>query len=128
MQKKVYEYAVIRVVPKVEREEFINVGVILFSKSPAFIGMLYEVDEARLMSFAPDLDIESIRLNLQAFSWIAEGNRKGGRLALEDIASRFRWLTAIRSSVIQTSRPHPGLCDQPEQTLQCLFNELVKMK
>ncbi|HEY8367364.1 MAG TPA: DUF3037 domain-containing protein [Bacteroidia bacterium] len=127
MQKGVYEYAVIRVVPRVEREEFMNVGVVLFSKPNNFIGMLYEINEARLLSFAPDLDIEAIRKNLEAFELIVKGDKKGGRIAMEDKASRFRWLTAVRSSVIQTSRPHPGLCLEPDKTLQCLFDDFVKI-
>lgn len=127
MQKSVYEYAIIRVVPRVEREEFLNVGVVLFCKSPSFLGIRYEVNESRLLSLSPDLDIEFIQKNLEAFALIVEGNKKGGRLALEDRADRFRWLTAVRSSVIQTSRPHPGLTSNAEATLHCLFDDLVKL-
>lgn len=125
MQPHVYEYAVIRVVPKVEREEFLNVGVVLLCKATRFIRMRYALDRERLLSFAPDADVEQIEENLRSFEKIARGDADGGPIAQEDAASRFRWLTAIRSSVIQTSRPHPGLCHEPEKTVDRLFEELV---
>src|SRR6218665_380725 len=103
-----YEYAVIRLVPMVEREEFINVGVIVFSKSKRFIKTKTKLSAKRLESFACELDLEQLQQNLQAFEWIASGNKKGGPIACEELPERFRWLTAVRSSVIQTSRPHPG--------------------
>ena len=123
--KNLYEYAIIRVVPKVDREEFVNAGIILFSKKAKFIKMLYTVDEKKLTCFCNELDIEQLRQNLIAFKNITEGNKEGGPIAQMDIPSRFRWLTAIRSSVIQTSRPHPGLCDDLEKTTEKLFSELV---
>lgn len=124
-EKRLYEYAVIRVLPVVEREEFLNVGVILFSKKAKFIKVYYAINEERLQAFAGDLDLEQIKQNLQAFEKIAEGAKDGGPIAQLDIASRFRWLTAVRSSAIQTSRPHPGLCDDLDQTAKRLFEELV---
>ena len=125
MQQHVYEYAVVRLVPRVEREEFINVGVILYCKGLRFVKMSYHIDEVKLNALFPQLDLDQIKSNLDAFEKIASGLPEGGPLAKEDAASRFRWLTAIRSSVIQTSRPHPGLCDQPEIVLKRLFDELV---
>lgn len=121
----VYEYAVIRVVPKVEREEFLNVGVILFCKSLKLVKMRYQLDVQRLQTFAPDADIAQIEQNLRSFEKIAGGDADGGPIAKEDAASRFRWLTAVRSSVIQTSRPHPGLCGEPDKSFDKLFEELV---
>lgn len=120
-----YEYAVIRVVPAVEREEFVNVGVILFCKQQKFIQVLFKLDEAKLRAFSSDLDLEQLTLNLRSFEKIAEGKTEGGPIACMDLPSRFRWLTAVRSSSIQTSRPHPGLCKDLGQTLQRLFKELV---
>ena len=120
-----YEYSVIRVVPLVEREEFINVGIILFCKKEKFIKMYFEVDEKKLHVFYKDVDLEQIALNLRSFKKIAAGDKDGGPIAEMDLASRFRWLTAVRSSVIQTSRPHPGLCTDLEQTAKRLFEELV---
>ena len=124
-EKHLYEYAVIRVVPAVEREEFVNVGIVLFCKRTKFIRVHLALNEARLAAFSKELDIEQIRLNLEAFGKIAAGNAGGGPIAEMDLPSRFRWLTAVRSSVIQTSRPHPGLCTDLEQTATRLFHELV---
>ena len=124
-EKHLYEYAVIRVVPRVEREEFLNVGIILFCKKAKFIKVLCSMNEAKLQLFSADLDLEQLHLNLQAFEKVAHGEKSGGPIAQFDIPSRFRWLTAIRSSAIQTSRPHPGMCDDLEQTAQRLFEEMV---
>lgn len=123
--KHLYEYAVIRVVPKVEREEFINVGVIVFCKRQRFIKALYMVDAVKLLALDPEIDAGQLDLNLASFERIARGAKDGGPIALFEIAERFRWLTAIRSSVIQTSRPHPGLCNNMEEKTQQLFNDLV---
>lgn len=124
-EKNLYEYAVIRVVPRVEREEFLNVGIILFCKRAKFIKMLYTVNETKLLLFSEDFDLEQLELNLSSFQKIAYGGKAGGPIGDFDIASRFRWLTAIRSSAIQTSRPHTGLCTDLEETVQRLFDELV---
>ena len=124
-EKHLYEYAVIRVVPRVEREEFLNVGIILFCKKAKFIKVLCSFNEAKLQLFSADLDLEQLHLNLQAFEKVGHGKKTGGPIAQFDIPSRFRWLTALRSSAIQTSRPHPGLCDDLEQTAQRLFEEMV---
>ena len=91
-EKNLYEYAVIRVVPRVEREEFLNVGVILFCKSAKFIKMLYSVNEAKLLLFSEDFDLEQLELNLASFQTIADGSKAGGPIGEFDIPSRFRWL------------------------------------
>ncbi len=124
-EKYLYEYSIIRVLPAVEREEFINVGIILFCKKEKYIRVLFSINEKRLCSFSKNLDIDQIKLNLQSFEKIAMGEEKCGPIALFDVPSRFRWLTAVRSSVIQTSRPHPGLCNDLEQTAKRLFEEFV---
>ncbi|UUC44965.1 DUF3037 domain-containing protein [Flavobacterium cerinum] len=123
--KHLYEYAVIRVLPRVEREEFLNVGIILFSKSAKYIKVRYAINEQKLLMFSDDLDIEQLQLNLESFEKIAHGDKNGGPIAQLDIPSRFRWLTAVRSSVIQTSRPHPGFCGNLDGTIERLFTELV---
>ena len=123
--KQVYEYAVIRVLPKVEREEFINVGIILFSKKAKYIRMMYKLDAARLNTFSTELDIDLLEESLKSFDKICLGHRGGGIIAQMDIPERFRWLTAVRSSCIQTSRPHPGFSDNMEKSLEKLFEELV---
>jgi hypothetical protein len=120
-----YEYAVIRLVPMVEREEFINVGIILFSKHAKFIRAKIELDEERLAWFKCELDIDQITENLKAFELIAFGAKEGGPIACEELPERFRWLTAVRSSVIQTSRPHPGKANDLDQEVERLFLEYV---
>ena len=102
--KHLYEYAVIRLVPKVEREEFFNVGIILFSKRAKYIKALYKVDENKLNLFSSELDRESLFANLHVFDKICSGTKEGGPIAALDIPERFRWLTAVRSASIQTSR------------------------
>ncbi len=126
MSNKVsYEYAIIRVVPKVEREEFINVGVILYSKRKKFLDLKYQVEADRLKAFAPDLDLALIRSYLKAWDLICQGGKAGGPIGQLEIQVRFRWLTANRSTIIQSSAVHPGLCDQPEKVLKQLFEEYV---
>lgn len=120
-----YEYAVIRVLPVVEREEFINVGIVLFCKNAKYIKVLYTINQAKLLAFSSDLDIEQLKLNLLSFEKVAMGVKNCGPIAELDVASRFRWLTAVRSSAIQTSRPHPGLCTNLDETAERLFKELV---
>ncbi|QDO93637.1 DUF3037 domain-containing protein [Formosa sediminum] len=122
---KLYEYAIIRVVPKLEREEFINIGIILFSKQAKFITVLYDIPFKKIKLFAEDFDVDQLALNIKAFETIAKGTCTDSPIAHMDIPSRFRWLTAIRSSAIQTSRPHPGMCYHLEKTSQRLFEELV---
>lgn len=124
-EKHLYEYAVIRILPAVEREEFLNVGIILFCKKAKFIRVYYTVNENRLRAFSGELDIEQVCLNLRSFEKIATGDDIASPIALMDLPERFRWLTAVRSSSIQTSRPHPGLCTDLEQTAKRLFEELV---
>lgn len=121
-----YEYAVIRVVPRVEREEFINVGIILFSKRKKFLRAKYMLHEAKLKMLFPEIDISVIRENLRVYDQVCSGSRDGGPIAGLDIPERFRWLTAVRSTVIQTSRPHPGLLTDPEVTFERLFEEFVE--
>ena len=120
-----YEYAVIRVVPRVEREEFLNIGIILFCKKAKFIKVLHHINDAKIEALSSDFDIEQLHCNITALEKIASGAKDGGPIGEMDIPERFRWLTAIRSSAIQTSRPHPGLCEDLEKTIQRLFSELV---
>ena len=123
--KHLFEYAVIRVLPKVEREEFINVGIILFSKKAKYIRTMISLNEQRLNLFSTELDIDLINDALKSFEKISMGSKDGGVIAQFDIPERFRWLTAVRSSCIQTSRPHPGFSDNLEVTIEKLFAEIV---
>ena len=124
-QKHQYEYAIVRVVPVVEREEFVNAGVILFCKKEKFIQMKFFLCNDKIQILMPDADLEEIRKNLEAFRIIAAGEKAGGPIASLDQAERFRWLTAVRSASIQTSRPHPGLSDDLGKTFTILFAEMV---
>ncbi|MBE8712850.1 DUF3037 domain-containing protein [Sphingobacterium hungaricum] len=124
-ERTVYEYASIRVVPRVEREEFLNVGVILYCKKQRFSGIRVFVDEQKLKAFYPAIDLELIVNHLASFEKICQGAKDAGKLAELDQAERFRWLTAKRSTLIQCSAVHPGLCVSAEETLEELFSKLV---
>lgn len=124
-EKHLYEYAVIRVVPRVEREEFINVGLILFCKRKNYIKTRYIIDEKKLACFTSELDIQALRENLHAFDLICRENENRSYIATLEVPERFRWLTAVRSASIQTSRPHPGFTRNLDATFEKLFQELV---
>jgi hypothetical protein len=123
--KHLYEYAVIRVVPRVEREEFLNVGVVLYCARPKFLGVSFALDGKRLAAFTCEPDLLQLSEYLLAFERICKGYPDAGPIAALTPAERFRWLTATRSTVLQTSRVHPGFCASPEETLGRLFGELV---
>lgn len=126
MQEKfVYEYAVIRVVPRVEREEFINVGLILFSKRKRYIRFQYQIPEHKIRAFCSEFDIQQLQENLESFTKICSGASNGGPIAQLEADERFRWITAIKSSSIQSSRPHPGLSVDLDATFEKLYRELV---
>lgn len=120
-----YEYAVIRVVPRVEREEFVNVGVVLYCRPLRYLGVLIEARPQSWQMLFPDIDCTEVEQYLTAFAQIAEGCAASSPIAALPVAERFRWLTATRSTVIQTSRVHPGLTADPADTLQSLFRKLV---
>jgi hypothetical protein len=121
-----FDYAVIRVVPKVEREEFMNVGVILYCQSLAFLDAAFTLEEDRLRALSSSLEVTEIKEHLAAFCNICKGGPDAGPIGKLDIGSRFRWLTATRSTVIQCSRVHPGLTSDPLATLKSLHKRLVK--
>ena len=120
-----FEYAIIRIVPQVEREEFLNVGVILYCRDQQFLQMKYSLDEKRLHALFPKADIDDINHHLLSFENITNGLPAGGPIAALDLASRFRWLTAKRSTVVQLSAVHPGLSEDPPATLKKLHSQLV---
>ena len=122
-----FEYAVIRVVPRVEREEFMNVGVIMYCRAQGFLRIMTELNENRLRAFSSDLDIPELTERLSAFERICTGKAEGGVIGKLPIAERFRWLTATRSTVVQTSAVHPGLCVDAGETLTRLFEQLVQV-
>ena len=115
----------IRLVPKVEREEFLNVGVILYCASKQFLGCEFSINKDRTSSFAPDLDIQEVIHNLISFKAISMGTIDSGPIGKLDLPSRFRWLTATRSTIIQVSKVHSGFCDDPSKNLEKLVKDLV---
>lgn len=125
-EDKIYEYAVIRLVPKVEREEFFNIGLVMFSKKEKFIRVEFYLCPDKFKLMHSKLDYEDIIQNLESFQKIAHGEKDGGPIAQLDVPERFRWLTAVRSAVVQTSRPHPGKSRDLNITFGKLFEELVK--
>ncbi|RYD71130.1 MAG: DUF3037 domain-containing protein [Sphingobacteriales bacterium] len=123
--KHLFEYAVIRYVPRVEREEFLNVGVIVYCKSKGFLQVKYALDEMRLKHFFANADMEELEQRLQTFTKICEGKKEGGTVGYFPVAERFRWLTANRSTIVQSSAVHPGFCDDGDKMLNHLFEKLV---
>ncbi|MDE7345607.1 MAG: DUF3037 domain-containing protein [Muribaculaceae bacterium] len=121
-----YEYAVIRFVPCVEREEFINVGLAMMCKRRRWIKVSILLPESKLKAICPAFDRVALAGQLQAFVDIADGKKTSGPVAQYPVEERFRWISAMKSSVIQTSRPHPGMCDDLETTFTRLFTELVE--
>ncbi|MGY6559449.1 MAG: DUF3037 domain-containing protein [Nitritalea sp.] len=120
-----YEYAVLRIVPRVEREEFVNVGVLICCKQQKFLGCKLIPDLQKVLALDPRADLELIQTYLTSIVKICEGKNTNSPITQYDAASRFRWLTANRSSMIQTSRPHGGLTEDLKYTLEELFRKLV---
>lgn len=123
--KVTFEYAIIRLVPKVEREEFFNVGVILFSKRKKFLGIKYQIDNKKLQAFSNEIGIEDVKNYLKAWEYVCQGEPNGGVIGKLDVSDRFRWLAASKSTIIQCSKTHPGLCVDPKETLEGLFESFV---
>lgn len=123
--KHLYEYAVIRYLPRVEREEFINVGLIMMCKRRRWLQVRVKVDPRRLEAFGCAVSPEELAGQLHGFGLVASGSPDGGAIAALEAEERFRWLTAVRSACVQTSRPHPGLTADLQSTFDRLFSELV---
>lgn len=121
-----YQYAIIRVVPRVDRGECLNAGVVLLCRSKAFIGARTELDEGRLAALAPDVDPATVRPHLAAIELIAGGDPAGGPMAAMSVAERFHWLVSPASTIIQPSAVHTGLTDDPAGELEHLFATLVR--
>jgi hypothetical protein len=121
-----FEYAVIRVVPKVEREEFINIGVILYCSDQKFLQCILELNEKKLYALCCDIDVEELKAHMKSFEKICNGGNDAGPIGKLSLAERFRWLTATRSTILQTSKVHPGLCKDAFEILQRLHKQLVQ--
>jgi hypothetical protein len=121
-----FEYAIIRIVPRVEREEFLNVGIVMYCKERKYLNTKYGINKDRLNSLCAEMDCNEVEEHLQSFEKISKGEKAGGTIATLDMASRFRWLTATRSTIIQTSKVHPGFCEDPNETIEKLYTQLVR--
>ena len=122
-----FDYVVVRVVPRVEREEFINVGVILFCRTQRFLDAQIELDAHRLRALWPDIDPGLVQSHLDIIPRVCSGGPDAGPIGQLPQTERFNWLAAPRSSVIQMSPVHSGLCTDPQTTLQRLFETLVRL-
>jgi len=123
-----FDYAIIRVVPRVEREEFVNAGVILFCLERDFLGARVELDAARVHALSPGADLATIEEHLAAIPRIAAGGEGSGPIGRLTLRERFHWLVAPRSTVIQVSPVHSGLCDDPERALEVLMDRMVRQR
>ena len=121
-----YDYAIVRVVPRVERAEFVNAGVILFCRTRRFLGARIALDAARLAALAPQVDIHELNRHLAIIPLVCAGGVGAGPIGRLPLAERFHWLVAPRSAMIQTSPVHSGLCDAPEAALDALLDALVR--
>ena len=123
-----FDYAIIRVVPRVEREEFINAGVVLFCATQRFLGVRVEPDEARLKALWPDVDVDMIRGHLESFRRVCEGGKGSGPIGQLSQKERWHWVVAPRSTIIQTGPVHSGLCTEPQAALEHLLDTVVRLK
>jgi hypothetical protein len=121
-----YDYAIIRVVPKVEREEFVNVGVIVSCPPREFLEARIELDESRLIAIDPTLDVETIRAHLASILTVCAGGEQAGPIGQLSQRERFRWLVAPRSTIIQTSPVHTGCCRDLTAVLERLLDTMVR--
>ena len=123
--KEIYEYAIIRIVPKVERGEFMNIGVIVLSKKMKYLDMKYHIDEDKLRAFSKDIDITLLQEYVDGWKLVCEGGSKGGEIGALETHVRFRWLTANRSTIIQSSPVHSGFSSDMPRELRRLFKKFV---
>ncbi len=123
-----FDYAIVRVVPRVEREEFINVGVILFCRTLRFLGSRIEMDAGRLAALSTHTDVATIQAYLDLIPRICAGGRQAGPLGQLSRAERFHWLVSPRSTTVQVSPVHSGLCADPQAALDDLFEKMVRTR
>jgi Protein of unknown function (DUF3037) len=121
-----FQYAIVRVMPRVERGECVNAGVVLFCRSRRFLEARVELDEARLSALAPDVDLAAVHAHLDALRRIAAGDTGAGAIAALPASERFHWLVAPSSTIIQCSPVHTGLTDDPEGEIERLLAQLVR--
>lgn len=120
-----FSYAIVRVIPNIERGEFVNAGVVLFARQHGFLAAKVGLDREKLRTLAPDFDPQIAEDALLAFARVAAGEDGAGPVAAQDQSERFGWLVAPSSTIVQTSPTHTGICDDPERALDELFADLV---
>lgn len=125
-EQHLFEYAVLRVVPHVEREEFINAGIILYCPAQAFLKTVFQLDKTRIHALCDKIDMDELHEYFASFDKICKGGTGAGPIGKLPIAERFRWLTAARSTILQTSPVHPGLCQDANEMLIKLYDQLVR--
>ncbi|HXX29485.1 MAG TPA: DUF3037 domain-containing protein [Myxococcaceae bacterium] len=126
--REAFDYAVVRVVPRVEREEFVNAGVVVHCRGRDFLRARFALDERRLLALAPDVDLEAVRAHLEAFARVCDGGPAAGPLGGLSPTERFHWVTSPRSTVVQTSPVHAGLCEDPDAALAHLVETVVRAR
>jgi hypothetical protein len=126
LAKCIYDYAVVRVVPRVERGEFVNAGVIVSCASQSFLKARIELDEKRLLALDPNADLDAIQANLATIPLICEGGENAGPIGRLPLRERFHWLVAPRSTIIQTSAVHIGRCGDLATTIEHLLDKMVR--
>lgn len=125
-ERRSFSYAIVRLVPQAEREEFLNVGVILRCQEPEFLDAAFALDPARVTVFAPGLDLDEVSNHLQAIRDVCAGGEAAGPIGQLSRRERFDWLVAPRSTIIQTSPVHTGLCTEPRTMLERLLDQMVR--
>jgi hypothetical protein len=123
-----FSYAIVRVVPHVEREEFINAGVVVFCDARDYLAAAIALDEARLLALAPEVDLPVVRRHLEAIPRICAGGAEGGPIGQLPRRERWHWVVAPRSTILQTSPAHTGLCERPEEELKRLVEQVVRQR
>ena len=123
--RRAFDYVVVQVVPRVERDERLNAGVILFCPAAGFLGCRIQLDADRLRALAPQVDVAGVAQQLDAVRAVVDGDRQAGPIAALSVSERFHWLSAPRSTIVQPSAAHAGLCDDPQAALDHLFRAAV---
>lgn len=121
-----FDYALVRIVPRVERGEFVNAGVILFCRSRRYLNARFDLDVARLLAIAPNFDPSPLYEHFEIIARVCAGGKNSGYIGQLTQAERFHWLVAPRSTIVQTSPAHSGLCHDPEQALERLLDTMVR--
>jgi hypothetical protein len=123
-----FDYAIIRVVPRVEREEFLNVGAIVFCRPKKYLAARVELDEQRLLAFYPSIDVETVQSHLEMIPRVCEGGEAAGPMGQFSQSERFNWIVAPKSTIVQCSPVHSGVCSAPEEQLDRLIEKMVRLR